>query len=111
MTLVLRWRVPAPVITKRWRGPNGMFDAVEHNLIQPIAAIIGPQGPIGPAGHPIQINASLNASWILSHSLGRIPVVHVYLSSGEKVIADVTATTNQISVTFPTPQAGYVLIY
>ena len=71
----------------------------------------GATGPTGPAGGSTRINQSTAAStWILSHSLGRIPVVSVYLSTDEYVITDYTVTINTITVTFPSPQSGYVLI-
>lgn len=44
MTMVLRWRNPAPAITLRWRGPGGMLRAIERKPAAPIAAVIGPPG-------------------------------------------------------------------
>ena len=49
MTLLLRWRIPAPAIVTRWRGPAGMMTAVTRNPTRPIAAIVGPPGPAGSA--------------------------------------------------------------
>lgn len=72
----------------------------------------GPQGPRGVAGadaQPLRIDASLASTWILSHGLGRVPSVQVFLSGGEAVLTDVIATDTQITVTFPTPQQGFVL--
>lgn len=117
MTLAIRWRVPDRGIALRWRGPSGMAQAITRNPAAPIAAIIGPPGPPGPQGAagvataPLHINASLAATWTLSHGLGRVPTVQVYLASGEQVLTDVQATTTQITVTFPSPQAGFVLAY
>lgn len=74
----------------------------------------GPQGPPGTSGTnaaTAAIWASLASTWILTHSLGRIPASQVVLSSGEQVIADVVATETTINVTFPSPQQGYVLVW
>ncbi len=117
MTLAIRWRVPNRKIALRWRGPSGMSQAILRNPTAPIAAIIGPPGPTGPQGAagsgsaPLRINASLASTWTLPHSLGRVPTVQVYLTTGEQVLTDVQATTTQITVTFPSPQAGFVLAF
>ena len=117
MTLAIRWRVADRKIGLRWRGPSGMAQAIIRDPVAPIAAIIGPPGPIGPQGPagagsaPLHINASLASTWILAHSLGRVPTVQVYLASGEQVLTDIQATTTQIIVIFPSPQAGFVLAF
>jgi hypothetical protein len=41
---------------------------------------------------------------------GRIPEVGVYLATGEKVIADVTASTTSVTVTFSGPYSGTILL-
>ena len=112
MTLTLRWRTPERPIVTRWRGPDGMAAALARNPALPIAAIIGPPGPPGPPGaQPLRIDASLASTWVLTHPLGRIPTVHVYLATNEPVLTDFSVTTTQITVTFPTPQQGFVLAF
>ena len=114
MSLTLRWRVPERPVTTRWRGPEGMAEALVRVPVPAIAAIIGlpgPQGPTGPSAEPLRIDAPLAATWILSHPLGRVPAVHVYLSTNEPVLTDVSVTTSQITVTFPSPQQGFVLAF
>ena len=117
MSLTLRWRVPVRALELRWRGPLAMLDAVARNPQLPVAAIIGPPGPAspqGPAGAgsaPLRLDASLSATWILTHALGRVPTVQVFLGSGEAVLTDLAATTSQITVTFPSPQQGFVLAF
>lgn len=117
MTLAVGWRVPAPKIPTVWRGPFGMAEAIAQDPALPIAAVIGPPGPAGPQGAagagsaPLRLDASLSATWILVHPLGRVPTVQVYLTSGESVLSDFTATTTQITVTFPAPQQGFVLAF
>lgn len=117
MSLALRWRVPARQVPTRWRGPQGQLAALGRDPALPIAAIVGPPGPAGPQGPagageaPLRLDASLSATWILPHPLGRVPTVQVYLASGEAVLSDVSATASQIAVTFPSPQQGFVLAF
>lgn len=116
MNLALRWRVPPRAISTRWRGPLGMAHAMTRDPVLPIAAIVGPPGatgpvgPVGPTGAPLRLDASLAATWILSHPLGRIPAAQVMLAGGESVIADLSATPAAVTVVFATPQQGFVLI-
>ncbi len=111
MSLVLRWRVPDRRIITRWRGPSGLAEHVVRDPEAPLAAIIGPPGPPGSGSGAVRLNASLAATWVLSHSLGRIPGVQIYLSTGEPVITDISATATQITVTFPSPQQGFALAF
>lgn len=120
MTLAVRWRAPPRLILTQWRGPLGMIAALGRDPALPVAAIIGPPGPAGPAGPqgpagagstPLRLDAALAATWVLNHGLGRVPSVQVYLSTGENVLSDIAATTSQITVTFPSPQQGFVLAF
>lgn len=117
MTIRLQWRLAARRIPLRWRGPAGMLEAATREPVTPLAAIIGPPGPPGPQGAagagsaPLRLDASLASTWTLAHPLGRVPTVQVYLASGEAVLTDVAATAFQITVTFPSPQQGFVLAF
>ena len=111
MSLTLRWRAPARGVVTRWRGPDGMVQAQTRNPEFPVAAIVGPPGLPGPAAAPLRIDAASASTWILANPLGRIPTVHVFLASGEPVITDVAASASQITVTFPSPQQGFVLAF
>lgn len=114
MSLTLRWRVPERRISLRWRGPAGMIGQVTRQPLAPIAAIVGPPGPPGTPGSgaaPLRLEASLAATWILPHPLGRVPTVQVFLAGGEAVLTDVAADTAQVTVTFPSPQQGFVLVF
>ncbi|MFT4027337.1 MAG: hypothetical protein QM676_11120 [Novosphingobium sp.] len=111
MSLVLRWRAPERRIVLRWRGPAGMAAALERGAVLPVAAVIGPPGPPGPAALPVRIEASLAATWTLPHALGRMPTVQVFLTGGEAVLADVTADHEQITVAFSSPRQGFVLAF
>jgi hypothetical protein len=53
--------------------------------------------------------SSASSSWNISHSLGRVPHVQVFDTSGNAVTADVYATTTGISVAFSQPQTGFVI--
>ena len=116
MNLALRWRVPPRPLATRWRGPLGMAQALARDPVLPIAAIVGPPGlqgpagPTGPTGAPLRLDASLAATWILPHPLGRVPAAQVVLASGESVIADLSATSAAVTVVFAAPQAGFVLV-
>jgi hypothetical protein len=52
---------------------------------------------------------SPQAYWSFTHPLGREPVVQVYVS-GELVLADVTATDTTVSIQFPAPAVGVVVV-
>ena len=114
--LTLRWRVPPRPVVTRWRGPLGMAPALGRDPVLPVAAIVGPpglQGPTGPTGAtgtPLRLDASLAATWILPHPLGRMPATQVMLANGENVIADLSATPAAVTVTFAAPHAGFVLV-
>lgn len=49
------------------------------------------------------------ATWAIPHTFGRIPNVSVYVA-GELVDADVTATDQLVSVSFPSPAVGRVAL-
>lgn len=117
MTLEIRWRVPDRRVQARWRGPIGMIEPAARNQSPPLAAIVGPPGPAGPQGAagagsaPLRLDAPLAATWVLAHPLGRVPTVQVCLASGETVLTDFQATAAQVTVVFPQPQQGFVLIF
>jgi hypothetical protein len=93
-----------------------MAQALTGEPLLPIAAIVGPPGragpigPAGPQGSPLRLDASLAATWILPHPLGRVPMVQAVLASGESVIADVSATATAVTVVFAAPQQGFALL-
>ena len=113
---MLRWQVPPRSVPTRWRGPLGMAQALTREPALPVAAIVGPPGPvgspgpIGPTGAPLRLDGPLAATWILPHPLGRVPAVQVVLANGESVIADLSATAAAVTVVFAAPQQGFVLV-
>jgi hypothetical protein len=71
----------------------------------------GIQGQAGIGGYSQRIDqATASANWILNHGKGSVPIVQVFLSSGEVIITDVVATATQINVVFAAPIAGFVVI-
>lgn len=60
---------------------------------------------------PVRLNASLAATWTLPHGLARIPMVQVFLSSGECVISDVNVDNVNVVVTWAQPVQGFVLAF
>ena len=86
-----------------------MVRAIARDPATPLAAVIGPPGP--PGGAPLRLDAAFAATWILPHPLGRVPMVQVFLESGEAVLADVEAGDARITVTFPSPRQGFVLAF
>ena len=111
MSLTLRWRAPERRIGLRWRGPAGMIAHLARHPFAPLAAIVGPPGPPGPDTMPLRLDAPLAATWTLPHPLGRVPTVQVFLAGGEAVLTDVAADPAQVTVTFPSPQQGFVLVF
>lgn len=60
---------------------------------------------------PVLINAPLAGTWVLPHGLGRKPMVQLFLSSGEQVLADVTVDNTNINAVFAEPTQGFALAY
>ena len=95
--------------------------SVVEVLVEPSIAVVevaipgiqGPQGPPGSgggAGSTVITQSTPAATWILSHTIGRVPAVSVYLASGEQVDTDVVASASTVTVTFATPQTGFVIL-
>lgn len=97
LTKVAPLETPAPnlIVTKGDKGDKG----------DP-----GIPGPSGPAGAGFEFTQSApSASWVIPHSLGRRPVVAVFVN-GAQVFADVTATTTSVSVAFVAPVTGVAVL-
>jgi len=78
---------------------------------QGIQGIQGPQGPAG-TGASTYVKFDIttaSASWSVNHALGRIPIVQVYLSTGEKIYPDIYATNTNIAVVFAAATTGYIV--
>lgn len=104
---------------KGWPGVKG-----DIGLTGPLGpsgprGLAGTEGPPGPSGPPGSAGTSEffrhdqivpSSSWIISHSLGRIPIVSVYNNFGEVIFTDVFCTDININVTFPSPTTGFVIL-
>lgn len=80
-------------------------------IAEAIGAAVGNAG--GGAGHGgdgwTYVQVVPLATWVIPHTFGRLPVVAVYVA-GELVDADVTATDQLVSVSFPSPAVGRVAL-
>ncbi len=72
-------------------------------VYQPDSAGLAELGEIKTQGAPA-------ASWNFTHGLGRLPSVAVYLDSGEEVETDVVASINDVTITWPEPVAGKLVL-
>lgn len=48
--LLLRWRVPDPPVTLRWRGPQGVLDAIARLPVTQLAGFIVPSASANVSG-------------------------------------------------------------
>lgn len=65
------------------------------------------------AGWGVRIDqAAPAATWHIAvpASIGRVPAVSVYLTTGEFVLVDVSASSAFVDITFPSPTAGFVIL-
>lgn len=52
-----------------------------------------------------------SAQWVIPiASLGRLPSVQIYLTTGESILTDLVVTTTLVTITFPSATAGYAVI-
>jgi hypothetical protein len=52
-----------------------------------------------------------SAQWVITiPSMGRLPNVAIYLTSGESVLTDFTVTNTLVTITFPSATAGYAVM-
>ena len=86
----------------------------------------GPQGPAGPAGPAgadgaagsgsanstvVHDQSSANATWTMTHNLGRYPAIDIIDSAGNHVIGDIKHNSiNQLVATFDNAFAGKAII-
>jgi hypothetical protein len=106
VTEIVKVRIPGPaeVVAVRVPGPVSVVTV----------RIPGPQGPPGEGGGvgdaaEVHEQETAAATWSYAHSLGRRPVVAVYIE-GELVLVPVTADDSSVSVQFPSPQSGTLVL-
>lgn len=70
--------------------------------------VVGPRGPAGGGAvvYPVSV---ASATWTLTHNLGRLPMINVYVA-GAQVDADIDVTTTHAVITFAAPATGYAVI-
>jgi hypothetical protein len=67
------------------------------------------RGPAGESGGEIHQQETPLATWTFAHNLGRLPAVAIYFGN-ELVFAPVSADSTSVSVMFPSPQVGYLIL-
>lgn len=91
----------------------------ELNLVvQPAAQIklalsVG-QGPAGTPGNgllpPFNFATPLSP-WVINHNLGRRPLVGAFSVGGVEMFAEILhINTNQVTITFDSPTAGFAIV-
>ena len=66
-------------------------------------------GNVKPTYAYTHYQSSASTSWVIMHSLGYNPIVRVFIGNQEVQPASITHdSTNQVTITFSTPQVGYV---
>jgi hypothetical protein len=74
------------------------------------AGVQGPKGD-GGASEPTRVDFNSSATWTATHTLGRVPLIFVYLSNGSSILADVSATDFNFTVVHASAQSGFVLLF
>lgn len=73
----------------------------------------GPQGPAGPPGPTggavVHDQVAPAATWTVSHSLNRYPLVQLVVD-GQVVLTDLDVTTTQVVATWPQPTTGSMIL-
>lgn len=89
------------------RGPRGPVGTIEPAVL---AAAVESYLAANPPTSGIEfVQSELASTWTINHDFGRPPAVTVYID-GEIVETDVTATDTQVTVTFPAPYMGSVIL-
>jgi len=92
--------------------PSGALTALPVTLSAPMSAEVAmPTGGVEGWG-AMHTQDTPAASWhiLVPPAFGRLPNVQIYLTTGEPVIVDFTATLTDVYVTFPNPTAGYAVL-
>lgn len=80
-----------------------------------VVQVLGLPGPAGPPGDNLAFEytqATDLSTWTIPVPVGfgRRPSVAVYLASGEAVMADVSASSTSVTITFASPQSGSAVL-
>ena len=94
---------------------------VAHEIKYPMVVRPGARAAIPPVVEPPPVTPTPGASveyiqsipaatWTITHNLGRVPSVQVFID-GELVETDVVSTSTVTTVTFPSPQSGVAVLF
>jgi hypothetical protein len=65
-------------------------------------------GKVRPTYAYTHYQSSANATWVVAHNLGYHPITRVFIGNSEVQPASIVHnSTNQVTITFSTPQVGY----
>jgi len=64
----------------------------------------------GPGGAGGGAFARTGQTWFLTHGLGRLPVYQVWVGGQPLFVGNVTTTEQDITIQFPTPQTGVLVV-
>ena len=106
--------LPNPVETDalgmlQFYAEEGAYDIQVLESGFTMTAVVYPPDALVEFGE-VKVQAAPSSSWNFPHGLGRLPTVALYLASGEEVEADITASTTEVSVVWPEPVAGKMVL-
>jgi hypothetical protein len=80
-------------------------------VIEADVGLPGRDGANGAGGFSQKLDQlSAASTWIFVHGKGAIPNVQVYLTSGERIIADVMSSSTSVTIVFATPTSGFIIL-
>lgn len=110
-TVVVSYTTSVLVVEDNELGATVAIEVQSSPCLQILnAGIQGPKGDSG-TGQPTRVDFSAGGTWSATHSLGRVPIVFVYLPDGSAILADVSATDFNFTVVHASPTAGFVLLF
>ncbi len=79
-------------------------------VLVPVAGPAGPGGLPGAAGSGyVHDQTTPSSSWVVPHPLLRLPCVELWID-GARTFTDITATVTTVTVAFPAPVSGTVVL-
>lgn len=77
-----------------------------------LGGIPGPRGVPGPPGNPATVTEQHTpaGTWVVPHTLNRLPAVAVYDAGGQQILPDSYVTTNSVTLVFAEPTAGTAVL-
>lgn len=110
-TVVVNYTTSVLIVEDAELGATLVVEVQSAPCLQVLnAGIQGPKGDSG-TGQPTRVDFTAGATWSSTHTLGRVPIVFVYLADGSAIIADVSATDFNFTVVHAFPRSGFVLLF